>query len=37
MENIELRRMLEIAKEQKRHVHFVLQQVAESATPAPEK
>lgn len=42
MENIELRRMLEIAKEEKRHVHFVLQQVldekfAENSTPAPAK
>lgn len=27
MENIEFRRMLEIAKKEKRHMHFVLQQL----------
>ena len=42
MENIELRRMLEIFEEEKRHVHFVLQQVldekfAESSTPEPTR
>ncbi len=42
MENIELRRMLEIAEEEKGHICFVLhqgldEQVAESSTPTPTR